>query len=776
MANLVFDPQKSAETLRAVLTAVLAAWWLLPPEVHAQIEARRRDLSAILPTQKDYQRVGSIIEFLNALEALPGVETVAAKAFAQGKGPAMRSIAHIAGAEVDELQTLLLQPPPARAESQPRQPVDVEFFVKLSFPATLNAAAEVPLIVQLSRSEPPKPQQGGRVLVAFDDLNSSVMVEVALTVDGFTEQTGSLTRTIAVYSNADSLPAVFLLKAGQADPNAGFVLNFYLAVGSVARKVPILTETPRGSFRGAESLGGEAVVDYYTRVHFPGEVLPRAVNPLVVRLSLQADTASAALAKAGIHFADTRKPEFIEVVVTAPGFSEETGCWRRIINLYSHSNSQPAVFLLQTGVALGNQMVSLDFYHRGRAVLCTAFVTAVVEQLAPTAMPLMLKAGPQQIEDLPAQAPSPPDLELRIVLDPQSNTLQFTLHSEIAELGYQRRYLGAIKLAAYPRQFLDQLFVRLSELAATAVEQPTEGDSAEQFEELEAIGQGLFEQLFPKALQREYWKLKTLREAGKVRTLLIISDEPWIPWELVKPYYFDQETNEEHNDGFLAEAFQLTRWLAGRGPAAGVEVKAARLVAPDLDLEYTEQERSYFAQLEQKGVQVGPPLRTKSEVLQTMRRGEIKLLHLAAHGNFRPDNVDESPLVLQGDELLRPSELAGARITGLRRERPLVFLNACHSGQLDFALTGLGGWAEKMVGEIGVSAFVGSLWEVNDLLAAEFAVQFYENLIAGQTLSAAFLAARQHIKARQPANPTWLAYTLYADPNGKVTWSIMRKT
>jgi hypothetical protein len=346
--------------------------------------------------------------------------------------------------------------------------------------------------------------------------------------------------------------------------------------------------------------------------------------------------------------------------------------------------------------------------------------------------------------------------------------MQFKLHSEKAELGYQRRDLGQVKLATFPRQYLDQLFVRLSELAATADASADEQTLATFTEEIETIGQGLFEELFPAELQKEYWQIKSLREAGKVRTLLIISDEPWIPWELVKPYAFDLESNQEQNDGFLAETFQLSRWLAGRGPAPGVEVKVARLVAPTSNLAFTEREKEYFANLEQAGVEVGEPLATKSQVLQTMRSGEIKLLHLAAHGNFRVDNVNESPLLLENDEPLRPSELAGARVAGLRRERPLVFLNACHSGQIDFGLTGLGGWAEKLVGDIGVSAFIGSLWEVNDRLAADFAISFYDHLRAGQTLGAAFLAARQQIHTQQPANPTWLAYTLYADPNGRV--------
>jgi CHAT domain-containing protein len=105
--------------------------------------------------------------------------------------------------------------------------------------------------------------------------------------------------------------------------------------------------------------------------------------------------------------------------------------------------------------------------------------------------------------------------------------------------------------------------------------------------------------------------------------------------------------------------------------------------------------------------------------------------------------------------------------SGVAASRPLVFLNACHTGETGFSLTRMGGWAERFV-RAGASAFVGSLWEVNDELAAQFAIQFYSQLLTGQTLGDAFHTARAHIRALDEANPTWLAYTLYADPNGKV--------
>ena len=77
--------------------------------------------------------------------------------------------------------------------------------------------------------------------------------------------------------------------------------------------------------------------------------------------------------------------------------------------------------------------------------------------------------------------------------------------------------------------------------------------------------------------------------------------------------------------------------------------------------------------------------------------------------------------------------------------------------------------------DAGVSAFIGSLWEINDVLAAQFARAFYDRLwglgdFAGkaQPLGQAFHEARKVIRDADPANPTWLAYVLYGDPYGQV--------
>ncbi len=103
-----------------------------------------------------------------------------------------------------------------------------------------------------------------------------------------------------------------------------------------------------------------------------------------------------------------------------------------------------------------------------------------------------------------------------------------------------------------------------------------------------------------------------------------------------------------------------------------------------------------------------------------------------------------------------------------------MFLNACHAGRVGAGLTYLGGWAQAFY-DAGVSAFIGSLWEINDALAAQFALAFYDRLWGlgafegkAQPLGQAFCEARMTIRDADPANPTWLAYVLYGDPYGQV--------
>ncbi len=515
--------------------------------------------------------------------------------------------------------------------------------------------------------------------------------------------------------------------------------------------------------------------EFYTDVRFPQQVRLGDEYPLLIRLTRSPFELSRTDEKVKVAFGQPDQPEYVEVVVIAHGFSEATATWSRTMAVYVDRDSQPAIFLLRADGDLGEQRVTLDFYHKGRYLGSASFVTRIVEQL-PNAVGGVIIDTPALAARFVEEPPPPADLELRIVRGSRDNVLHFMLHSTRAGVGYHWKPVGQVKLnSGSPQTYLQKLFSQLGDLAAQTVDHLAEEDGRVAVSDIAAIGQQLFSELFPPELQHELWTriLPRRRDAsnpdGIISTLLITSDEPWIPWEMVKPYRVDPDSGVEQSAGFLAETFQVTRWLAGRSPAHQVHVKHASIVAPQHELLYAQREEAYFRQLPARRVQVSNTLRSTADVRQMAQAGGVQLLHFAAHGRFDAQNANLSPLSLQ-DGVLTPIDLAGERAAGLRRERPLVFLNACHTARLAFALTGLGGWAKRLVADLNVSAFIGTLWEVNDLLAAEFAITFYDRLFAGDTLGQAFYTARLHVRDRQPANPTWLAYVLYADPNSVVLW------
>ena len=520
-----------------------------------------------------------------------------------------------------------------------------------------------------------------------------------------------------------------------------------------------------------------ATVEFHTDVRFPGQVstFDRAI-PLRVRLTLEKTEGTVVDADVSVEFM-TPDPQPVLVVCNAEGFVEDTGDLTRTIMVYQHRDSQTAIFLLtpDADVGPGMRRISLDFYHRERLAGTARFQVDVrdrppIDQTPVEPEPALV----DRAEDgtilaqvggtllLASPDAAKPDFVLRITLSADRRRLSYSLHSPTGRLGIVYQRMGSVTLQSDPRTFLDNTLLRLSQMARASRKKLSEQQIKDAQQKLQEIGWDLYEQLFTPQLRLFYRELRRLHELKGQLSLLIVSDEPWIPWEMVLPH-----ENDLPDEDFLCAQFRLTRWLEGRGLPEDFSLRQAQVVVPKSDLASVKVEQDFFSQQLPPTVSFsGHWLDTAGQVKAALRQGDSQWFHFACHGDFDYTRPDESALQLKGDSLT-PSQIVGPMRTGLAISQPLVFLNACHTAEAGFSLTRMGGWAERFV-RAGASAFVGSLWEVNDTLAAEFAVKFYTELLAGQTLGDAFHAARAHIRAEDPANPTWLAYTLYADPNGRV--------
>ncbi len=741
---MAFLVSQALEVIIPVLDALLAAWPTLPAVVRQRIEALVRQHGPQVATVSQWDAPSRIAAFLDDLSllrsALPAPVVAALDA---GAGVGTRSAVPALSAE--QRQAILTRL------------VALADFRVFADPAGL--AQEVIALVTRNLDRLLEDERRGW---------QALTAEFARTQDAnaFLHGVG---RLLADY------PAVQALLDSRRQ----------WAAGPVYRGTTSEALVPKG-IRGeglpavrSLAAGAEATdeVVRYANVNFPDKVFLKAkrVTLLIqVARELQAwSRTTADEARMSLKLAP------LTVVVTAEDFDLDAAVggeavegtpWARRVQVLADKDCDPVAFLLNPK-AVGVKKVQIDFYQFDRNILALAFNTEVTDR--PEALhdltDLEITSPAIQSPALAGQAPVP-DLELRVILSADKTRLFYLLHAPKTR-DYHWKNVGFVELGADPQTYLKPIFDKLNTLARASAATRTDDRAA--LQELDDIGINLYDQLFPAELKAEY--RDKLRTAYRGKGLLITSDDPWIPWEMVKPYEFDEQGNERLNDPPLCVTFKLARWLAGRGAADVIRVRTSAWVAPPDNLQAAQQESEYFATLRRKlwSLNITGPLSTVAEVDARFREGATEHYHFACHGNFNADDPDESKLKL-ADGFLRPSQIAGPKQAGLRRSRPLVFLNACHSGRVGAGLTHLGGWAQKLI-DSGASAFIGSLWEINDRLAAQFAREFYDRFFGAGAfqgkplpLGEAFHQARLAIRDADPANPTWLAYVLYGDPYGQV--------
>jgi hypothetical protein len=284
----------------------------------------------------------------------------------------------------------------------------------------------------------------------------------------------------------------------------------------------------------------------------------------------------------------------------------------------------------------------------------------------------------------------------------------------------------------------------------------------------------LWKYLIPDDLKAVYAKE---HQAWQDKTLLIVSDEPYIPWELVWPY----EQGEWQDEAPWCITLRLTRWLRrdfqGNGheaPPAQILFRNIACLAPtDSGLPFAQEEKKFLETLiAQYGlVNTSPKQPAWTEVMELLERGGYHWLHVAAHGNFYSSTPEsDSAIWLQGKRPLTPDSIVGPDIEGnINQWRPGFVFNACHSGRQGWALTNLGGWANRLISN-GAGLFIAPMWTVTDEWAFVFAQTFYDELLKGNTVSDAVRKAR--LVTRTAGDPTWLAYTVYAHPNACIRQSV----
>jgi hypothetical protein len=347
-----------------------------------------------------------------------------------------------------------------------------------------------------------------------------------------------------------------------------------------------------------------------------------------------------------------------------------------------------------------------------------------------------------------------PDLILQItesINNGQSSLLFRITSSEASGLSYYLKPYGPVTLKLNPSKYFQDFFQDIEDL-------PMDDEDQKRaiFLKLGKKGMQLFENVFPEDLRNLIWSIK-----DRIKTLKIDSEEPWIPWEICKLTGVENGRNEEGK--FFCEAFEVTRWIPGHGaPRSKINFSKMAMVIPkDSGLDSVIKEKDEISRLMKKDFNVDMIPANYVDITSSFEKGKYTIWHFSGHGsNMDSSNPNNSYLLLEKGAKLTP-EVINGKAKNLGIPRPLVFLNACQVGKSAMGLTGIGGWVSQFL-DAGATSFIGAYWSVADGLAYEFAVNLYKSLLKGNNIGKAVHEARISIK--KEGDPTWLAYTVYADP------------
>jgi CHAT domain/Calcineurin-like phosphoesterase len=358
---------------------------------------------------------------------------------------------------------------------------------------------------------------------------------------------------------------------------------------------------------------------------------------------------------------------------------------------------------------------------------------------------------------------TPPDLTVRIVQPngPTSGVLLWLL-----ELSTRCRRLpglpgmlrGQIDIGAEPAMFIRSMY-------ATFEKTP----KGQHVRAISGFGESLYDRS-PDTFKLTYQVLR--QNLGPSFCIQFITDEPYVPWELMKPPKLEGRTGQ-----ILAATHPIGRWISAYESTMPFRLPVGRIVtvAPDytgrkfngLPVRQLPQAlaESEMLQKDFDARRVAGDVKSVVDLLENDSVGPVAMLHFAGHGTF-DDKAPETSRILLQDGDLQVIEIRREEISLGKHYGTVVFLNACQVAAASSVLGSIGGWAEAFLRE-GFSAFIAPLWSVNDDDAKETVATFFREVVTNRRPPA---EALQMVRATYgDRSPTYMSYLYYGDVMAKMS-------
>jgi hypothetical protein len=299
----------------------------------------------------------------------------------------------------------------------------------------------------------------------------------------------------------------------------------------------------------------------------------------------------------------------------------------------------------------------------------------------------------------------------------------------------------------------------------------------------------------------EFWQVLSAvwgraRAQGRLPSLLLVSSDVYVPWELASvedDWVVDRTLVDDGAPPVLGAQVRMGRWLpAGPQTPSGIrrptippvtamDVRRLALVVGDYQSETGLRPLPHAVAEGRALSDTYPSVWVKGTLDEVDRlldntltdRGRpvsFDVVHVACHGEVDAANPALNGIVLSDSAIrLDPTIVRGSAVG--RALAPIVFLNACQLAQsTGELLCDYGGMAGAFLVE-GCRGFVAPLWSVDDQLAHDTALDFYRlSLGGGVEVGEVMRRLRMRFSAIPGHSQTTpLAYVYYGHPELRLT-------
>lgn len=430
----------------------------------------------------------------------------------------------------------------------------------------------------------------------------------------------------------------------------------------------------------------------------------------------------------------------------------------------AEEKSKPIVFSLRVRSQLtntSNGFIAAYFIYEGRPcgkVLRKVTFSFDSQTNSPPSDPLLCAFR------LPPGRKSAPDLTV-IVSDPMSDrqNLECTVYAPaLPEYRHGKK-------AKWPLHDSTARTVNGYMVGFTA----TNATKLARFASLKGSGVDLFKSS-PDIFKKAFWKLRNLK-IHPLKTIYVISEEPYIPWELMIPVSPQGQTDDQP----LGARYSVARWLPTNhtSPAIiDIRLRSANVLAPEYSsgtpepLPYASNEVALVLSTV-PGLRVSPA--DFDHIDEFFSTHQADLFHFIGHGTS-DDDLGRQAIFIDGvGNTIDSTQLLG--MDGLARfctrNKPFVFLNACEIGRNKPGLIGVAGFPSSFI-QLGASGIVAPLWSVDDLVAEKVAQEFYQNIKLHPDRPFAEILRQIRLHAYTgdtKGEDTYAAYCFYGDPFAHLT-------